>query len=462
MGGPVALPGSYPRSVDARRSDNTATAPKFLIGTAKFAEHGDHPKIMFDAGNVINPHVILAGGSGTGKTHRLRDFISRAVHSSPNVHFHVIDVHGDITVPGESVVKFSDASPYGLNALRVSPDPNFGGVRKRMRSFVTMLNRTSVKLGTKQEAALNLALADMYEAAGFLVDNPLTWSVSFDPRSNPRKPKRQPNISDLRYFCEMKLKQMMIGTSGEAHTALQALMRHYRSVERSSAAAASVGGEEDNEKLKVLKEECKLLYAEFIDAVRTGKELDDLIRQSSKDVMKSVYERVINLESTGIFKDAPPPFDPDAQVWRYDITAMNEDEKVMFTDVLLEDLFFQARQRGIRPFADTYVVIDEANAVMSQDKDAIPNKVAREARKFGLGLWLASQSLEHYPDDIVTNTGTKVVLGIHEKFHEATARQLRIEAKRLGYIKPRRTALVQVVKQDGDTSNRFIDVVLPD
>ena len=51
------------------------------------------------------------------------------------------------------------------------------------------------------------------------------------------------------------------------------------------------------------------------------------MKYDSKDVMKSVVERLENLYNCGIFKEQQPPFDTNSTVWRYDIKALRLEEK---------------------------------------------------------------------------------------------------------------------------------------
>lgn len=56
--------------------------------------------------------------------------------------------------------------------------------------------------------------------------------------------------------------------------------------------------------------------------------MTDLLKYDSKDVMKSVVDRLENLNSIGIFRSEEPPFDPDTSIWRYDIKALAPAEKI--------------------------------------------------------------------------------------------------------------------------------------
>ena len=200
------------------------------------------------------------------------------------------------------------------------------------------------------------------------------------------------------------------------------------------------------------------MFGEYIDSIVNGIELDELIKYDSKEVVKSVYEKLEVLESTGIFKDKFPAFDKDKQVKRYDIKALAKDEQKMFVDVLLENIFFLAKQSGIKDEADTYIVIDEAHMFISNEDTHIINILAKEARKFGIGIILASQSFTHFSDDIIQSSATKMILGIDEMFRAGSAKKLDVDVKRFGYIIPHRTAMIQL-KNKGASDNKFWDVM---
>jgi len=430
---------------------------RILLGDGRFPDKDGRPnRVVWDSSQVINGHWVIAGASGTGKTFRLRYLMDGMLRQNPACRFYVIDVHGDIQIPGASVVRFSETTDYGLNPLKISDDQDFGGVRKRVRSFISTLRRTSHALGSKQEAALINILNDLYKANGFDPQDPRTWSLSFDPRYGRRIPKKQPTITDLKRFAEYKLKQMVAGAGSAAVAKLEQLHKRFRALDKMNARSTV-----EDVDLTALKAEVKRIFAEYIDAIETGRELDDIIKYNSRDVIQSVYERIVTLDSSGIFKATPPPFDPKASIWNYDIRSLNKDEQQMFVDVLLEDLFMDAKARGERSEPDTFIIIDEAHKFVSEDDEHIINIIAKEARKFGVGLILASQSLSHFPEDIISNASTKLILGIDEIYHDVAARKLRVEPKRFSYIRPQYTAIVQVKTKAGSLSNKFVDVDLP-
>jgi DNA helicase HerA-like ATPase len=53
------------------------------------------------------------------------------------------------------------------------------------------------------------------------------------------------------------------------------------------------------------------------------------------------------------------------------------------------------------------IFLDEAHKFFSKDDDDIINVMVREARKFGIGLWCASQNPTDFPDSFLTNVGLR-------------------------------------------------------
>jgi DNA helicase HerA-like ATPase len=139
---------------------------------------GEKVEIVWRENEIVNPHVLIVGMSGAGKTHNLRRMIKHLEDSADKpIRIHVFDVHGDIELPRASTVMFSKQTSHGLNPLVINPDPHYGGVRKRIQSFISILNRSRA-LGTKQENVIRNLLGDLYEIHGFRLNNPETWHVN--------------------------------------------------------------------------------------------------------------------------------------------------------------------------------------------------------------------------------------------------------------------------------------------
>lgn len=424
---------------------------------------GKRNPVIWDTEKLINGHVLIVGKSGTGKTHTLRKMLDQiASKAGPGkIRVHIMDVHGDIDIDGASTVKFSEATPYGFNPLIVNPDPDFGGVRKRIQSFISALARTGFRLGPKQEAALRNLLMDLYAANGFDANNPSSWRLNDGVAR--KYPKKYPAMEDAVRYANAKLKSMFLGTSSKTVTALEKLYKKQGQFHNKLKATGRVSRPEDMDLLKAelqtLAEECSSLFKEHLEQMQTGHELTDLIKYDSKDVMKSVVDRLENLHNIGIFRPQRPPFDPNAALWRYDIKALAQDEKKLFVSFILEAIFQHASQRGVQSDVVEIVVLDEAHLFLTDDPDNPINVIAKEARKFGLGLFAASQSPTHFSDDFLSNVSTKIILGIDQMYWDGSVRKLKMQQNALEWIVPHHKMIMQMNNR-GQTRNQFLWVGL--
>lgn len=430
---------------------------KFNIGVESYSLRKENKRIpvAWNSNDVVNHHILITGKSGTGKTHTLRRMIDDCLSDGSKVRFHIMDVHGDIDIAGASSIMFSEASQYGLNPLKINADPHFGGIRRRIQSFLSTLNRTQSRvLGPKQEAVLRNIVIDLYAANGFYHDKPQSWVL--DDGLSRRFPKKYPNIDDAYRFAYAKLKQMFLGTDTNTVKYLEDVNRKTSILQSKLKKAGSVSVSGDAEKLEkeidTVSSQAIESFKSYIDNIKTGQEIDSLLKYDSMDVLKSVVDRLENMKATGLFKNQPISFDESKPVWRYDLRALNEEEKRMFVEFCLQDLFAQAIQRGPVDDVRDVIILDEAHLFFKDDDENILNSLAKEARKFGVGLVCASQSPTHFSDDFLANVATKIILGIDQMYWDGTARKMKIDVKQFNFIVARRTILTQINKKNNGSS----------
>jgi hypothetical protein len=418
-----------------------------------------------DFDSLVNAHVLVMGKTGMGKTTFLRRFIQQARQFSPAPRIHIMDVHGDIDLPGASSVRFSESTDYGLNPFIVSPDRHYGGVRKRVQDFIATING-SRPIGSRQEAVMRHLITDLYSANGFFADNYKSWVL--EDGFDRKYPKHYPTMEDACRYAFVKLKQLIIGSDTQAGRALEELNKVTSKLYKISKQLSAPGTKPDGELLEKamdLRQKAIKSYKEYIEHLETGKELDDFIKYESKEVLKSVVERFDNLKASGIFKNRIPPFEAFNPVWHYDITALREDEKRMFVEFRLQEIFSSSLERGpVRREEEgllrDIMIIDEAHLFFRDDENNILNPIAKEGRKFGLGLVCASQSPTHFSEDFFSNVATKVVLGVDQMYWDHLIRKLKIDGKLMQYIKPFHVIGVQMSNK-GETRSRFTMVRVP-
>jgi hypothetical protein len=393
--------------------------------------------VTWSAQNAVNPHIMLCGVSGSGKTHQIRRIISELTSTAKHrIRVHVFNVHGDIDIPGSSNVLFSESSPYGLNPLTIDDDPHYGGVRKQIAQFLNIIQSTR-SLGHKQEAVMRNLLTDLYAANHFYADKPTSWFL--EDGISRKYAKRYPTLADLSRFAQYKLKHLYTGSNEKASSAFTALTKHIRKLHQQSTKSDA-----DEEVSKSLRDKAINEYAHFILSVNTGNELDQFIRYDSKDVMKSVIDKIQNLENSGIFKNTAPAFDPHNPVWNYNIQPLNIEEQRMFIHFRLWQIFKNRKKRGVSNDVVELVVIDEAQNQIDDEDGNICNIIAAEGRKFGLSMLSASQSPKRFPDQFVTNCGTKIILGLDEADWDSSYRKLKVPIDALKWIKLHERALIQM------------------
>ena len=486
---------------------------------ARAAKARTYEPVVTDSETAVNGHALIVGMTGAGKTFTLkrmiREMVATADPAAPP-RIYVFDMHGDIDIEGASTVRFSEQTGYGLNPLRVNPDPHFGGVRKRVQGFIGTMNRVMRELGPKQEAALRNILYDVYARHGFRADDPSTWHVDdsephllsdgsdgrlyidvpigekddakalgarWEPtercwyvdandyegaitRWPPKLLSRtHPAISDVLRMARYIMQMSFLGSGQEAITRLAVANKASAAYQRKVYEAMRAGdrGFRD-EKLQADIEKAKVkaieAYTEYVTSIATGREIDDVMRYDSTDVLKSVVDRLENLNAIGIFKAKPPPFDPKAPVWRYDIRALGKDEQKLFVLFRLEEIFADAVQRGEQRSMRDVIFLDEAHKFFDDDPDNIINTVAKEARKFGVGLNCISQSPTHFTEDFIAAVATKVILGIDELYWKGSASKMRLTEEALAWVKLQRSLLVQI-KAKGATKNDWNWVLIP-
>lgn len=494
---------------------------KFGYESWAFQKEQKYIPIQWDSKKAVNPHVVLIGMSGAGKTHQLRSMISQMCstydYSSQQLRIHVFDVHGDIEIENASSVFFSEQTKFGLNPLEINPDPDFGGVRKRIQSFMATMDKVMHSMGSKQESTMRNLLIDLYNRCGFVQDDPSTWKAETVPQllTSPEQAERlyldvpyeekadanslgaewdgrpgikswwipsanytggitrwppktlqraNPTIADLVRFTRHILLKSFLGTSQDAVTKLEAVNKIARTLTKRAIdlqKTANLGSYDEKllNDFDKAKDEAIDRYKKYLESLSTGVELEDVIKYSSTDVLKSVLERIQNLEAMGIFKPDMPPFDNSNPVWRYNIKALGMEERRLFVLFKLEELFLRAIQRGEQKDVCEVAVLDEAKIYLDDDPNNILNKIANEGRKFGLALVAAGQTPVHFTSDFIASTATKVVLGVDESYWKQSANLMRIDEKQLKWISPKRCMMVQM-KAAGVTATKWEYVML--
>lgn len=430
--------------------------------------------VFYEPARLINGHLLLCGMSGTGKSYQSIRLLRSAARAG--IKADIFDVHEELSnIPGCGVAKYSQATGYGYNPLVLDTDPHAGGVNRQADFIVALIRQVTTQFGSKQEAALRNLIIDTYMSRGIFADNPRTWirncitererEALIADRKWSELRNYYPTLTDLLDYAEKKVLVMMFGSDNKAMAALEMLCKQNARMQSLNMRYQRASSDEEVKKLEsqiaTAEEKCIDLYTQAVKN-KPSREAKDLIKYDSRDVLISVIQRLQILAAAGIFRANAPDFG-DAAVRVHQIKSLSDDQQVLFTKLRLREIFEECKKLGptesgteLRHIA----FLDEAPKYFTEDKDDIINVVAREARKFGLGLWCAAQQPTSFPESFITNCGAKILLGIDSSYWKGSISKLRITEDGLKYIKPKEVISVKL-QREGQADPPFANVAVP-
>lgn len=476
---------------------------------------GEKKPVEWSEEFAINAHMLVAGKSGNGKTFTLKRIVSQMVRPIPGrpIRVHNFDVHGDISFPNESRVLFSESTNFGINPLRLSSDPHYGGVRKCVQNFINMMS-DSAQLGPRQITAMRNVLYELFERKGFKVNDPSTWiyddseaplrseggriylDVPYDERDMAKasakaegvtlqfdaekkrwwcsdyagglerwplytQQRKPPTIAEAARLISDRLKVLV---SGGGTRTVRLLEEHNKKVVAFQVKIKKLQAGGDAAEIEAMQQDihngaAALIetFTDYVTSIDTGHEFDDLARYESIEMLKSLGDRINSLVATGIFKPRQPPFDPDASVWSYDLAPLFPSEQQFFVWTRCQQIFSEAKEKGIVSGASAVrdvIVLDEADKFFSDKDTNILDVISKESRKFGISLIAASQAPSHFSEDFLGNVSTKILLGLDAQYRDQTVRKMRADPKILDYVVAGKIAAIQVADKR-DASHHF-------
>lgn len=431
--------------------------------------------VFYEPEKLINGHMLLCGTSGTGKTFQTMRFLASAARAGLGVD--VFDVHEELdTLPGAKAVKYSQATRYGNNPLEIDPDPHVGGPMRQANFIIGLVKEITSGFGSQQEAVLRNLLLGVWRQAGIEQSEPSTWSrKSIDEATRTRLVDQfeyaklreyYPTLDDLDVFAKRKILSLTIGSDDKTVIAFEQLVKTVQKLFQQISKKNQASDPDAAEKLAVQVEAQKSkvigLYESFIMGLETGREIDDVLAFESADMLTSIMRRIDSLGATGIFRANPPPFG-DCRVRVHQIKSLATDEQSLFVKLSLRRIFDEVKKLGPTRSGTELrriVFLDEAHKYFSKDPDDILNVVVKEARKFGLALWCASQQPTEFPESFVANVGATVLLGVNAMYWKRMTTMMRISEEQLMRIRPKQ-ALAIKMQAGGLADPDFMSVVVP-
>ncbi|MBD3822959.1 MAG: ATP-binding protein [Epsilonproteobacteria bacterium] len=409
--------------------------------------------INIDLDNIISGHFIVFGGSGVGKSYTLRSLAQ--AFSKARKEVVIFDVHGDLLPnhPDVSSVRISQESNVGLQPFKINLDPEFGGVINAIKSFVYSID-SAKKLGTRQESVLRKLLEDLFAKNGFYADNPQSWRLDWDNWPGRPHKKRYPTFEDLIRFAKSKQREIFLGKNAQSLSKMNTFIKKSHAVKKKKMHGEIV----DESELERLKDEAVNAYIEFLDSNTEEKTVEDVLRYTSLEVIASVIERLESIYYSGVFKSGEIIFDPSKRIHRYDLSTLPTADQKLFVNLVLKDEFIKAKEFGFGGKLRRFILLDESKEFLKEDDDNMLIRMILEVRKYGVGMLLGAQNITHFPDDVITNVGTKLVLGVDSNYLTAFSKKLQVSVDVLKRIIPQKSFLMEI-KEKGKQS-KTIEVVI--
>ncbi len=134
----------------------------------------DGQEIFWKPAELLNGHVLVVGGSGSGKSETVKG-ITYSLDEC-GVPCLILDFHGDLNIKSiDKEISFGQNCRVGLNPLELdSYDPQGGGPINQMYLVADRLKNAYPTLGDKQYATIINALKVCYMRNGITKD-PKTW-----------------------------------------------------------------------------------------------------------------------------------------------------------------------------------------------------------------------------------------------------------------------------------------------
>jgi len=421
----------------------------FVYG--KLANRPDVPPIIWnpDSKDSVNPHMLICGGSGSGKT----TFLLKIAKYLTDIkkHIFIFDLKGDMVIKDENgsvignYIEFTAwNSKYGINpfefdtgvseeelnqiidnGLEPSSEQLFkmqnSGPKVQIQRIIEIIKKNFMpNMGTNQKDVLYDLLMDTYQIKNFKYNDIKTWKNEL------------PSLEDTLLLIEKIKQKFNQNEISEINSALEEFSSKIDSKiktlhlhEDDQEIKKSIHNDLDNfivsqlEKYKT-DENATLSASDWLNEKNI-----DAKKYMKKDVIRTIEKlsSYINaLVSSEIFNSKTPPVKPGLNV--VNISGLDVEIQRFIVDVWLGKVFKACKIRGTyserknRPRGakvDTYVIIDESKLIAGTSRDkndpySYLNRIATEARGFGFGIIVAAQSAEHFPPEFLKNFDSQIIL----------------------------------------------------
>ncbi|MBN2606848.1 MAG: DUF853 family protein [Thiotrichales bacterium] len=461
----------------------------FILG--KHANRPELPPLTWnpDSPNSVNPHLLLCGGSGSGKTTLLLSLASYLAERGK--HIFILDLKGDMVVrdsTGNIIGNYIEFtawdSPYGLNPFEFSygmteeeltsliekgtpsSEEIFklknSGPKVQINRIIDIFKEFMPNMGAMQKNVIAMALGDTYRLKGIEYDDYSTWT------------KELPSLKDTLFlFSRIKEEILCMEPDLIDSDTNKFLTRSRRLLAKKAklmqqldeANAAGKKTETIESKIEGCEQDALSLFTEYFNSEfdkftsrnaedepeedageypplsTYGINIKDYASKKVLTTLETVEAYLKALESSGVFHDNKPPVKAGLNI--INISGLDLEPQKFCVNLFLTRIFNFCKIRG--PYhnlpnkhrgqkVDTYVLIDESKLIVSSKDRQVGsltylNRIATEARGYGLGICLGSQSAEHFISEALKNFDSQIILN-------TSAADFDIARKSFGIDKP--------------------------
>lgn len=382
-------------------------------------------KLNLEGPGINNAHLLLVGESGSGKTTLLVRIIQEMYYQSKTVF--LIDFHGDMGIDGENHIKYTPRnSPYGVNPYELEMNAESGGVIIQAEVITVMLNQYFMenKLGKKQINILKQLIIDTYKTKGIIDENIETWS------------KEVPIMEDLGNLVNY-IKKIINSLSHSNTGVLEESIKNIRNYMPKELIDSS------KESIEKLEEIINNIDSENEKGLYGNIDLSYYLHPSVKRVFEGLYVYLEDIVKMTIFNGEKPRITKGVN--RLDFSAFTQVNKPLIAKFLAEftaqKLFRSSMLRGQYSELvgvpegskfDRVLIFDESKLALPHGAEKnnpynIFSRLVGESRKYGLALFLASQRVEHYSEEILSNIFTKIILKVKANDYKSVAKALGVK-----------------------------------
>jgi DNA helicase HerA-like ATPase len=394
-----------------------------------------------DSENSLNPHLTIVGPSGSGKTSLLEAIIEKFYLNGKTTI--IFDFHNTFYFPGENHIEFCVRnSPCGINPFEIDMDLKAGGPNIQAEIISSMFKDYFIReIGTTQQRILKRMIKDLYKLKGIVDEDPTTWNnelptmrdlYEFANFIEKNRDRYSIEKSNLTFKNELNSLKNFISKLPNLDTTVK---DQFKSIYDYSI--------ESTKRLNDFIDENKSILNDFVRE-KCEIDLSYYNEKSRKRSFDSLKGHIDDIAVMSIFEDKKPTI-MQGMINRIDLstfTSLNKPFIAKFaSEFILEKIFRGTKNRGEYSKLpnrvpgtkfDVVAVFDESKIVLPDGKEKENpynpfNRIIRESRKYGFALVSASQRINHYSQEVLSNTYTNIILKSGESEYKTINSTFRID-----------------------------------